>query len=47
MRGCSERESEIAREIGREKIEREDVRERERDRVLILRKSGINEREWE
>ena len=29
MKGCSERESEIMREIGREKIEREDVRERE------------------
>ena len=29
MKGCSERESEIVREIGREKIEREDVRERE------------------
>ena len=27
VRGCSERESEIARGIGREKIEREDVRE--------------------
>ena len=29
MKGCSERESQITNEIGREKIEREDVRERE------------------